>query len=368
IGDAAAPAGYKDEMSLANVKIFNADLSEFSFCYGVSDFLEGRREPDVLLNGISRNTDYNLGATTSGGWSGSTGTKGSWVAGSYLSYIYNADLSGDADAASFGIENAVDFATTVDGSSTSSPMGGLYNKVLNLKYFAGETISIHLSFYAKRLINSDNTSLGLFLTHAPGSGSSILLKRLSSSQLPHNQWVKVDETLTFEVPNYPSTENAYIGWLGARANSSQAGGSFRMANFVFEIAGAVASFGSCANSNELKDMSLNNNDAIASGGVKFGESANPAHCREFLSWAGTMATQEGAVEIPKNSAVKIYAKSSSAVSVSASVNSVSKTANLPADVLAEIGEWIASSGGNAEFAPSAIFTGKIDIFYKIERL
>ena len=159
-----------------------------------------------------------------------------------------------------------------------------------------------------------------------------------------------------------------MGIFTKRTGASQAGGSYRIADFKLEIEGAVACFEPRGNSNELRDLSSNENDAFASGEVKFAENANPAHCREALSWAGTMATQQGFVDIPKNSAVKIFAKSSAAAELSATVNSVSKTANLPANALAEIGEWLAGEASNAEFSPSALFTGKIDIFYKIERM
>ena len=358
--------GGAEAMSIAGVKIFNADLSGLGFCYGVRDFLEGGREADFLLKAIHRNADCNLGATTSGGWSGTKGTRGVWTGGLYVSYVSNADLSEDVEAANLGISNAVDLTTQYYGFATGHATGGMYNNSLSLKDFAGKTVAIHLSFCAKKTQNIA-LGLGIFADKRPDGVNAIAIKEFPPSAFAYNQWVRVDETVSFAVPEYAG--DARVGFYNTRETSlNQSAGAFRIANFVFEIAGAVASFEPCGNSNELKDASLNQNDAFASGGVRFEENANPAHCREALSWAGTMATQEGFVDIPENSAVRIFAKSSASTTLSASINSVSKTAALNANTLAEIGEWIAGAGASAEFSPSALLAGKIDIFYKIERL
>ena len=356
--------GGGEAVSIADIKIFSADLSELEACYSVRDFLEGRREPDFLLGEISGNSDRNLGATTDGGWSGTGGTRGVWQTGQYVSYICNADLTGDAEAAGLGINSAVDFATNYYGTSTAVPTSGFFNKGFDLKEFAGKTVSMHYSFYIKKLKDAP-LKFGIFTLPVPGDTRCISLHEIGFENFPCNQWVKVDRTKNLSVPNYAG--NARIGMFTGKS-AGQTDASFRIANFVLETAGAVASFDSCGNSNELKDRSLNKNDAFASGSVNFSESANPAHCREALSWAGTMATQQGSVEICKNSIARIFAKSTAAAALAASVNSVSKTANLPANVLAEIGEWIVGADAKAEFSPSALLAGKIDIFYKIERL
>ena len=86
------------------------------------------------------------------------------------------------------------------------------------------------------------------------------------------------------------------------------------------------------------------------------------------TWAGTQSNQESSIVIPKNSIVEIFARSASEVSVSASVNSATASAVLGANSLVTVGEWISGEEAAAEIAPSGVFTGEIDIFYKIERL
>lgn len=353
-------------MEISRIKIFNFDVSIENSLYSVDDFSSGLDESRFLLLGIKQNSDENLGASSSGGWSNVSASKGVWSTsvGSYNArYIANSDLSGDGEAADLGIVHAVDYSSQ---PGSINPAGYpatayLYNREIDLKEFAGRTLRAHVSFYAKKL----NASGGVFLRVGNSAGNSSKMETFASSLFSSDSWTLIDEIVEFAVPNVSGSIRISI--CAPEPDSSRSG-AYRLAKFNFEILGALASFDMAADSNQIKDVSCNLNHAEAFGCVDFTAKNNPSHCFERFAWAGTQSNQESSIVIPKNSIVEIFARSASEVSVSASVNSATASAVLGANSLVKVGEWISGKEAAAEIAPSGVFTGEIDIFYKIERL
>lgn len=353
-------------VEVSRVKIFNADMSAENPVYSVDDFSGGMGESRFLLLGLNQNSDENLGASSNGGWANASAKRGDWSAsiGVYNSrYIANADLSDDAEAAALGIDYAVDYSSQ---PGSINPAGYpatsyLYNNAINLKEFAGRTIQAHISFYAKKL----NANGGIFVRLSKSAGNSAKLETFSPSLFSSDSWTFIDKIVEFSVPDVSIPIRISIC---APESDSSCLGAYRLAKFNFEVLGALASFDMQADSNQIKDSSLNQNNAESFGLVDFSLKKNPAHCFERLAWAGTQASQESSVAIPKNSIVEIFAKSASEVSISACVNSKTLSADLEANVLARVGEWISGEDCAATVSPSGIFTGEIEFFYKIERL
>lgn len=251
---------------ISRIKIFNIDLSAEGALYTVANYTAGIDEPPALKGAATQtNTDPDLGANTSGGWSGSIGTKGVWTAGSYVSYIYNADLTGDSEAASLGISSAVDFTTKFYGTESSSAIGGFYNNALNLNDFAGKTVSIHYSFYIKRMQNV-YTHFGIFAPRNNAVYPARTIAEYSASDLPYNQWVKIEDTVLFDVAYGVSNTLNKIGFGNSKNNIDISAAAFRIANFQLEVRSVAAlSLSNYTLNGKVLDTSGSGNDATVSG-------------------------------------------------------------------------------------------------------
>ena len=132
---------------------------------------------------------------------------------------------------------------------------------------------------------------------------------------------------------------------------------------------AVLALEDSLNGAQVRDKSGGANHAIIVG-TAFGEQNNPAYISQKISWAGTATAQNvcGEKGAPADSLVTIYARASSAVSLSVKcATNVAASKDLTAGVWTPCGSWTVSTAGAITATPSTAFTGSIDFNVKIER-
>ena len=132
---------------------------------------------------------------------------------------------------------------------------------------------------------------------------------------------------------------------------------------------AVLALEDSLNGAQVRDKSGGANHAIIVG-TAFGEQNNPAYISQKISWAGTATAQNvcGEKGAPADSLITIYARASSAVSLSVKcATNVAASKDLTAGVWTLCGSWTVPTAGAVTATPSAAFTGSIDFNVKIER-
>jgi len=132
---------------------------------------------------------------------------------------------------------------------------------------------------------------------------------------------------------------------------------------------AVLALEDSLNGAQVRDKSGGANHAIIVG-TAFGEQNNPAYISQKISWAGTATAQNvcGEKGAPADSLITIYARASSAVSLSVKcATNVAASKDLTAGVWTLCGSWTVPTAGAITATPSAVFTGSIDFNVKIER-
>ena len=132
---------------------------------------------------------------------------------------------------------------------------------------------------------------------------------------------------------------------------------------------AVLALEDSLNGAQVHDKSGGANHAIIVG-TAFGEQNNPAYISQKISWAGTATAQNvcGEKGAPADSLITIYARASSAVSLSVKcATNVAASKDLTAGVWTLCGSWTVPTAGAITATPSAAFTGSIDFNVKIER-
>ncbi len=132
---------------------------------------------------------------------------------------------------------------------------------------------------------------------------------------------------------------------------------------------AVLALEDSLNGAQVRDKSGGANHAIIVG-TAFGEQNNPAYISQKISWAGTATAQNvcGEKGAPADSLITIYARASSAVSLSVKcATNVAASKDLTAGVWTLCGSWTVPTAGAITATPSAAFTGSIDFNVKIER-
>ena len=186
---------------------------------------------------IAKNADLNMGASTSGGWANATATRGCWQAqkGGYSCYyINNYDLTDDTQATSLGITYAVALANTdLSGVPITQQ---LYNNKIDLSPYAGRTVKIAYSFYAKKIYDGSTT-----LALATLGTVSTNLTHIKSwhSQLVLNSWVKLEDTIYYTVPARTDGAVQRIGFVAAGIGENGVikvdNGAVALANFNFQV-------------------------------------------------------------------------------------------------------------------------------------
>ena len=132
---------------------------------------------------------------------------------------------------------------------------------------------------------------------------------------------------------------------------------------------AVLALEDSLNGAQVRDKSGGANHAIIVG-TAFGEQNNPAYISQKISWAGTATAQNvcGEKGAPADSLITIYARASSAVSLSVKcATNVAASKDLTAGVWTLCGSWPVPTAGAITATPSAAFTGSIEFNVKIER-
>lgn len=186
---------------------------------------------------IAKNADLNMGASTSGGWANATATRGCWQAqkGGYSCYyINNYDLTDDTQAASLGINYAVALSTTALSGVPITQQ--LYNNKIDLSPYAGRTVKISYSFYAKKIYDGI-TRLAL----ATYGTVSTNLTHINSwtPELVLNSWVKLEDTIYYTVPARTDGAVQRIGFVAAGIVDGNVinvdNGAVVLANFSFQV-------------------------------------------------------------------------------------------------------------------------------------
>lgn len=178
---------------------------------------------------IAKNADLNMGAATSGGWTNVSATKGCWQAakgGFSCYYINNYDLTGDADAASLGINYAVAIANT-DFSGVPITQQ-LYNNKIDLSPYAGRRVKIAYSFYAKKIYDGSTT---LALATLGTTAANLTHIKSWDSQLVLNSWVKLEDIIYYNVPARTDGAVQRIGFVSTKSDN----GSVALAKFSFQV-------------------------------------------------------------------------------------------------------------------------------------
>ena len=178
---------------------------------------------------IAKNADLNMGASTSGGWGNVSATKGCWQAskgGWSCYYVNNYDLTGDTQAASLGINYAVALANTdLSGVPITQQ---LYNNKIDLSPYAGRRVKIAYSFYAKKIYDGSTT---LALATLGTTATNLTHIKSWNSQLVLNSWVKLEDTIYYNVPARTDGAVQRIGFVSTQAEN----GSVALANFSFQV-------------------------------------------------------------------------------------------------------------------------------------
>ncbi|MBO5782375.1 MAG: hypothetical protein J6R08_07975 [Opitutales bacterium] len=176
------------------------------------------------------NSDPNMGASVSGGYTGVSKTSGAWTSsdgsGYGTKYIANADLTNDTEAASLGIEYAIDYTTyyTIAVGATS---GSLRINYFDLKEYGGQTVKIKISFYAKKI--SDDTNPITIWTNGLTANNRVVIKNFARSLFNFQTWTKVEEVVDFTVIGSDLSKPIAVGCMGGDT------GSYRIANFNMSI-------------------------------------------------------------------------------------------------------------------------------------
>lgn len=176
------------------------------------------------------NSDPNMGASVSGGYTGVGKVSGAWTSvdgsGYGTKYIANANLTNDTEAASLGIEYAIDYTSyyTVAVGATS---GALRINYFDLKQYGGQTVKIKISFYAKKI--SDDTNPITIWTNGLTTSNRITIKNFARSLFNFDTWTKVEEVVDFTVIGSDLSKPIAVGCMGGDT------GSYRIANFNMSV-------------------------------------------------------------------------------------------------------------------------------------
>lgn len=176
------------------------------------------------------NSDPNMGASVSGGYTGVGKVSGAWTSadgsGYGTKYIANADLTNDTEAASLGIEYAIDY-TSYHTNAAGAHGGALRINYFDLKEYGGQTVKIKVSFYAKK-ISDDNNPIVMW-TNGLNSSYRSTIKTFSRSLFNFETWVKVEEVFDYTVIGSDLVKPIAVGCQGGDT------GSYRIANFNLSI-------------------------------------------------------------------------------------------------------------------------------------
>lgn len=151
--------------------------------------------------------------------------------------------------------------------------------------------------------------------------------------------------------------------------ASWSSAEYKLVSSSVEVLGPVLSLAYSADGAVVRDLSRAANHAVIGGTVAARQNI-PALAPQKISWAGTATAQNvcGEKGAPADSLVTIYARASSAVSLSVKcATNAAASKDLTAGVWTLCGSWTVPTAGAITATPSAAFTGSIEFNVKIER-
>ena len=232
--------GTTTDGKLARPILFNFDIEENNAPFTFEDYKNGIALSPYLTNPIAKVEDSNLGASTDGGWDitanpTSTITKGKWTAnsGTYIAYLKNRTI-GSAETAA-GIEYAVDLrSTTILGG------GGclFYNDNALTMYNTGKAV-IRVKFKYLKITSVGGTSPYTGLTIAQTSGENDAIIHLNNGSVTDHNWHEYNQILTANTNKASNANGSRIGLSAGGLASGETGPSWSIADFHFEILGAL---------------------------------------------------------------------------------------------------------------------------------
>ena len=213
---------------------------------------------------------------------------------------------------------------------------------------------------------------------AAGSWVRVKLRFESENSASYN--CQLYETSSNRLAMGTATDGADFEWEGIcpynaahlyiqATAASWASVEYRLVSSSVEVLGPVLSLADSADGAVIRDLSRAANHAVIGGTVAARQNI-PALAPQKISWAGTATAQNvcGEKGAPADSLVTIYARASSAVSLSVKcATNVAASKDLTAGVWTLCGSWTVPTAGAITATPSAAFTGSIDFNVKIER-
>lgn len=248
------------------INAFNFDMSAENAPYTIEEYKSGKPIKPSILKARLYNADPNMGASTDGGWSNASGTKGDWTfhkgTASYEGkHLVTVNLD-ETDTAEVGASYAIDFST-MENLNYAGTRVRFYNNKIKLDDYAGKKIKVHISFYAKKL-----SALGhLSVSYDRTAYNSKAIKVYSLSNFNPDTWTKIDDIIEFTVDS-GTFKGKSVGLFAAEGTDTDIG-AYRIANFKFEVLGtALLAFENYTFNGEILDISGNANHATVTGNVK----------------------------------------------------------------------------------------------------
>ena len=213
---------------------------------------------------------------------------------------------------------------------------------------------------------------------AAGSRVRVKLRFESGSTASYNCFLY--ETSSNRLAMGRATDGADFEWEGVcpynaahlyiqATAASWSSAEYKLVSSSVEVLGPVLSLADSADGAVVRDLSGAANHAVIGGTVAARQNI-PALAPQKISWAGTATAQNvcGEKGAPADSLITIYARASSAVSLSVKcATNAAASKDLPAGQWTLCGSWTVPTAGAITATPSAAFTGSIEFNVKIER-
>lgn len=213
---------------------------------------------------------------------------------------------------------------------------------------------------------------------AAGSRVRVKLRFESENSASYN--CQLYETSSNRLSMGTATDGADFEWEGVcpynaahlyiqATAASWSSAEYKLVSSSVEVLGPVLSLADSADGAVVRDLSGAANHAVIGGTVAARQNI-PALAPQKISWAGTATAQNvcGEKGAPADSLVTIYARASSAVSLSVKcATNAAASKDLTVGVWTLCGSWTVPTAGAIVVTPAAAFTGSVEFSTKIER-
>ncbi len=307
----------------SRIAVFNFDMSEFDAPYCVEDYVNGMSIYPALFDYIEIDNTSNWRPKLSSSYSLSKEDD-------YLKFNMTSNYS------SYYVIALVDIPRQLIGKKLS-----VYFDSYESNADIGDESSVAFSYRYDNGTEYKNTL-------QPNRKNDIILKS------------DADQFYLYFVAS-----NRYMNWT--------VGDWVKINGLIIVSDGVQITLSDSLNLVQIADKSKNKNHAMVYGNVLADNLSNPALCSDStsFSWAGTMTTQRFANSdsiIPANSIVTAYARADAEESfLFQCANIGDEYIVLPEGELKKIGEWVVSDFGAFTAVPSHSYTGKLEVFLKVEK-